>query len=244
MSITIQRNGGPTTRSTAASPRCPSTAWTALTPCTRWPRPSGSSSTATASGSSTASTRRCSTGILGALPADPSRRADQLGHRGRRHGVPVDRRGHPPDGLRGADADADRAGHREHLALRQRPVRLRAHPQQAQDLSLDPLFARQTTLTPNLNAVDPLSASLVKSISGIDVYQSNTNTIDTTTVSGLSIHHGCMFGPSSIGRAPAGPCRAAYSSDDNYGETAKVIWLAYEGEALLDNRFIVNIHTN
>lgn len=117
-------------------------------------------------------------------------------------------------------------------------------PQQAQDLSLDPLFARQTTLTPSLNAVDPLSASLVKSISGIDVYQSNTNTIDTTTVPGLSIHHGTMFGPSSIGRAPAGPCRAAYSSDDNYGETAKVIWLAYEGEALLDNRFIVNIHTN
>lgn len=117
-------------------------------------------------------------------------------------------------------------------------------PQQAQDLALDPLFAKQTPFTPLLNAVNPLSASLVKSIAGVDVYRSNTNPSDAVTVSGLTIAHGCMFGPGAIGRASAGPCRAANSTDDNYGETAKVIWLAYEGEAMLDNRFVINVHTN
>ena len=73
---------------------------------------------------------------------------------------------------------------------------------------------------------------------------SNTNVTDAVTVSGLTIQHGVMFGPGCVGRASSGPCRTAYSADDNYGETAKVIWLAYEGESLLDNRFTVSVHTN
>jgi len=115
---------------------------------------------------------------------------------------------------------------------------------QAQDLSLDPLFAKQTPFTPALNAVNPLSHSLVKSIAGVDVYRSNTNAIDTATVASCSISHGVMFGPGSIGRVSSGPCRVADSTDDNYGETAKVIWLAYEGEERLDSRFQISVHTN
>lgn len=115
---------------------------------------------------------------------------------------------------------------------------------QAQDLMLDPLFSREAVFTPSLNPINPLAQSLVKSIAGVDVYRSNTNTIDTSTVSGVAIGHGVMFGPNSVGRVSSGPCRVADSADDNYGETAKVIWLAYEGESILDNRFQVSVHTN
>ncbi len=117
-------------------------------------------------------------------------------------------------------------------------------PRQARQLNTDPDFVRQAPFTGDLNPINPLSMSLVKRVAGIDVYQSNTNVIDTSTIgTTCPIDHGCMFGPGAVGRVSSGPCRVASSTDDNYGETAKVIWLAYEGEALLDSRFIVNVHS-
>ena len=38
--------------------------------------------------------------------------------------------------------------------------------------------------------------------------------------------------------------RVAAASEDNFGETAKVIWLLYGAFALLDNRFCVNVQTS
>ena len=117
-------------------------------------------------------------------------------------------------------------------------------PRQVRQLQTDPDFVRQAPFTPALNPINPLSQSLVRSIAGIDVYMSNTQTIDASTVgAACPIDHGAMFGPGALGRVSSGPCRAAASADDNYGETAKVIWIAYEGEAMLDNRFVVNVHS-
>lgn len=111
---------------------------------------------------------------------------------------------------------------------------------QARDLRGDPEFQRLSVFMPDKN---PLNG-YVSTLGGIDLYQSTTNTVDTSTVSGVSIQHATAFGPGCVGYAPAGPCRTAASADDNYGETNKVIWLAYEGQSLLDNRFIVNVHSD
>ncbi len=42
---------------------------------------------------------------------------------------------------------------------------------------------------------------------------------------------------SGTGKLP----RVAPASDDNYGETAKVIWLAYLALGLADNRFVTRV---
>lgn len=111
---------------------------------------------------------------------------------------------------------------------------------QARDLRSDPQFGRLSVLMPDKN---PLNG-YVATIGGVDLYQSTTNPSDSSTVAGVTIYHACAFGPGAVGYANAGPCRVASSTDDNYGETAKVVWLAYEGLSLLDNRFIVNVHSD
>ena len=114
-------------------------------------------------------------------------------------------------------------------------------PQQSRQLRSDPLLNKQAVFETQKN---PLNTSFIATIGGVEVYVSNTQAIDTSTVSGVSIHHGVMFGPGAVGRAGSGPCEVASANEDNYGQTAKVIWLAHEGHSVLDNRFIVNIHSN
>lgn len=114
-------------------------------------------------------------------------------------------------------------------------------PRQARQLKSDPEFQRLSVFDPSRN---PLQSAYIRTLGGMELYESNTQPIDTTTVSGLSIYHAAAFGPGAVGYAGAGPCEVSTSSDDNYGETVKVIWRAYEGLALLDDRFIVNVHSN
>jgi hypothetical protein len=111
---------------------------------------------------------------------------------------------------------------------------------QAQQLRTDPQYGRLAVFMADKN---PLNG-YVATVGAIDIYQSTTNPSDSSTVSGVTIFHACCFGPGAVGYANAGPCRVASSTDDNYGETAKVVWLAYEGQSILDNRFIVNVHSD
>lgn len=114
-------------------------------------------------------------------------------------------------------------------------------PTQARQLKSDPQFQSLSTFDASRN---PLASSYVGTIGQIEVYQSSTNVVDTATVSNVTIHHGCVFGPGAVGYAGAGPARVAASSEDNYGETPKVVWIAYEGFAVLNDDFILNIHSN
>lgn len=121
--------------------------------------------------------------------------------------------------------------------------RLIINPAQEQQLVMDPQFARYAKENP---ATNPLAAGYIKTVGrDVEVYASNSNTVDTTTVSGVTINHAIMFGKEIVGRVrDKEGCRIVLSSDDNYGETAKAMWLAYEGYALLDNRFVVSAHSN
>lgn len=114
-------------------------------------------------------------------------------------------------------------------------------PQQNRQLRSDRQFQGLAVFERENN---PLNVSYVATLGGIEIYQSATNTVDTTTVSGVSIHHGVAFGPGHVGYANSGPCRVIASTDDNYGETAKVVWCAYEGSAVLDSRFAVSVHSD
>lgn len=113
-------------------------------------------------------------------------------------------------------------------------------PQQARQLRSDPLIKAQV-FDASLN---PLRNAVVTMMDNIEVYVDTTAPTDTATVSGVTINKAVVFGPGMVGYANAGPCRAAFANEDNYGETAKVIWLAYEGLTTLDNRFSVEIHSN
>lgn len=115
-------------------------------------------------------------------------------------------------------------------------------PQQARQLRNDPAFQRMAVFETDMN---PLKQSFVGLIGQVEVYQCSTNTVDTSTVAGVSINHAVMFGPGGVGRVKDGDgCRVANSTDDNYGETPKIVWIAYEGQSVLDNRFTVGIHSN
>lgn len=120
--------------------------------------------------------------------------------------------------------------------------RLVVTPQQARQLRNDPAFQRMAVFQTERN---PLAQSFVASLGQVEVYQCSTNTVDTSTVSGVSIHHATMFGPGIVGRVKDGDgCRVTASTDDNYGETPRVVWICYEGQSILDNRFSVGAHSN
>jgi hypothetical protein len=120
--------------------------------------------------------------------------------------------------------------------------RLIITPQQARQLRNDPAFQKMAVFTTEQN---PIAQSFLARLGQVEIYQCSTNTVDTSTVSGVSINHGIMFGPGLCGRVKDGDgCRVVNSTDDNYGETPKVVWIAYEGQSLLDNRFVVGIHSN
>lgn len=115
-------------------------------------------------------------------------------------------------------------------------------PQQARQIKSNSQFISTSQYFESKN---PLFQSFVGLVGGMEIYQSTTNVIDTTTVSGVSINHATAFGPGAIGYGGSREgVRVAAANDDNYGETARVIWLAYEAFGMLDNRFIVNVHSN
>lgn len=114
-------------------------------------------------------------------------------------------------------------------------------PAQALQLSVDPLWVRSSPFKDDKN---PLSMTNLGRVGNVDVYTSNSNTIDTSTVSGVSINHAVMFGPNSVGYAEtADPCHVRQSSQTNYDSQALLIWIKDEGASQLDNRFGVSIHS-
>jgi len=114
-------------------------------------------------------------------------------------------------------------------------------PRQAQSLKDDPQFARYAEFHAPVNPL--LAQSYLKSVAGFDIYKSNTLDTDTNG-SSVVVHKAHAFGPGVLGSAIGEMPRVMPATDDNYGETAKVIWLLYGAFALLDNRFVVSCRTS
>jgi len=114
-------------------------------------------------------------------------------------------------------------------------------PRQKMELANDPTFQRLSEFHPQANPV--LAQSYYRSCGSLDIHVSQTlNT--TNNSSSVAIQYGQAFGPGVLGCGIGDLPRVAHANEDNYGETAKVIWLLYAGWSLLDNRFVVSVRSS
>jgi len=118
--------------------------------------------------------------------------------------------------------------------------RLMISPKQARQLKQDPDFRASSVFIESKN---PLLAPSVLRVGNIEIIESNTLQTDSSTVAGVVIQRGVMFGPGAVGYGCGGMPEVKSANEDNYGETAKVVWVCYEGHTVLDNRFVVGVRS-
>lgn len=114
-------------------------------------------------------------------------------------------------------------------------------PKQCNQLSQDADFNRLAKFHESFNPL--FNGSYWRSVGTFDIFKSNT-LLKPTNGNSVPVHHGQAFGPGAVGGGVGEMPRTAFASEDNYGETALVIWLWYAGFAVLDNRFITSIRTS
>ena len=113
-------------------------------------------------------------------------------------------------------------------------------PKALRDLKNDPQFARYAEFHPPKNPL--LAKSYYRTVGNMDIFKSVTIPTATNS-SSVKVYKNQAFGPGVIGSGLGRMPGVAFSTDDNYGEQAKVIWLMYAAFRLLDNRFGFSVHT-
>lgn len=112
-------------------------------------------------------------------------------------------------------------------------------PQSWKQLKHDPEYEAQAAFHKEFALVYP---NYVGSVGKFHVFKSTTLTT-TANSSSVNVHSNFAMAPGAfmggMGRKP----RVASSTDDNFGEQAKVVWLADLAFGLADNRFIVQAHS-
>lgn len=112
-------------------------------------------------------------------------------------------------------------------------------PTQCRQLKNDSQYARYAEFHKEFN---PLFPGYIGSVNRMHVMKCTTLNKDVNS-SSVAIHKGLLLSPgvwlSAMGQAP----RVATSSDDNYAEQAKAIWIAYMENELADNRFTYSVRT-
>lgn len=116
-------------------------------------------------------------------------------------------------------------------------------PTYSRQLKEDPLFATYSKYTPKDALLNPLYQSYVSTVGGIDLFES-TSLIATNNANSVPIMSSQFFGPSTWGSGVGDLPEVRPNTQDNYGETALVIWLLYAAFGLLDSRFVINVHTD
>jgi hypothetical protein len=115
-------------------------------------------------------------------------------------------------------------------------------PEQELHLELDADY--KDCFKGNGPADNPLHMDYVASVKKIHIYRSSTLTTDTSSVSGNAIHKGFMFGAQCFGYGVGEECHVATSTDDNYGNTAKFIWEAFEAYGVLNHNSILGLFSD
>jgi hypothetical protein len=112
-------------------------------------------------------------------------------------------------------------------------------PKQCAQLKTDPDYVELSKVHPQYNALFP---QYVASVGKLHIFKSTTLN-QSNNSSSIPVHKGHLLAPGALlGGMGAAP-RVAPSTDDNYGEVAKVIWVAYLGLGLADNRFCVSVRS-
>lgn len=115
------------------------------------------------------------------------------------------------------------------------------HPRQIEQLTLDPTYQRLARYDATVNPL--FKGTFVSEIGNWAVFKSTTLTTVSNTNS-ITVYYGQAFGPGSVGGGIGEMPRVAFNTQDNYGETALVVWLMYAGFEILDSRFIARITTS
>jgi hypothetical protein len=113
-------------------------------------------------------------------------------------------------------------------------------PTQVRQLGLDPLYARAAFTHAEYNQLFP---GYVKSVSKTHIFK-DTTLATTANSSNIKIHRGHYVAPGAFLCGMGRPPRTQFASDDNYGETQKVIWLADMAFGLANNAMIISMKSS
>lgn len=114
-------------------------------------------------------------------------------------------------------------------------------PKQMRQLRNDPLYLKVAQFHRDINPV--FLANYRCTIGTLDIYESITLST-VTNGNSVSIQYGQAFGQQSVGWGMTEMPRVAPDTDDNFGETAKIIWLWYCGFEVLDSRFQLSVRSS
>ncbi len=103
----------------------------------------------------------------------------------------------------------------------------------------DPQFARYAEYHAEKNPL--IGPGWFASLPEYHCFQSTTLT-STANSSSIAIHSGHAIAPGAFMAGRGKTVKVAPSTDDNYGESAKVVWLAYLALGLADNRFVTKVN--
>jgi hypothetical protein len=108
-------------------------------------------------------------------------------------------------------------------------------PRQCEQLGADAQFNRQSVFEKDFNPL--FRGTYWKSCGQWDLFKSTTLSV-VANATPVNIHYGQALAPGCLGLGQGELPRTAYNTQDNYGETALVIWLWYLGLVTLDDRFL------
>lgn len=111
---------------------------------------------------------------------------------------------------------------------------------QLKQLKDDPQYTRYAQYFPQYNALFP---QYVGSVGKTHIFKSTTLNI-TNNSSSVPVHYGHYLAPGVLMGAMGRPLRVVPSTDDNYGETVKAIWLGDLGFKLADNRLVKSVRSS
>lgn len=112
-------------------------------------------------------------------------------------------------------------------------------PKQCSQLKLDPDYVELSKEFPQYNGLFP---QYVSSVNKLHIFKSTTLSTANNS-SSIPVHKGHLICPGSLLAGMGAPPRIANSTDDNFGEVAKVIWVAYLAFGLADDRFAISVRS-
>lgn len=115
------------------------------------------------------------------------------------------------------------------------------HPRQVKQLKRDAEYQRLATYHQDYNPL--FKKNYVSSIEAFDIFESTTLT-SVVNSNSVRIYYGQAFGPGMVGAGVGMAPEVRHNTQDNYGETGLLIWLAYLGLEVLDDRFGRRITTS
>lgn len=114
-------------------------------------------------------------------------------------------------------------------------------PLQMQQLEVDSQYLKLVRYRDDVNPI--FNANYRGTVGALDLFESNTLTTVLNS-SSVPIQYGQAFGPKSVGWGMTEMPRTASDSDDNFGETPKVLWLWYCGSDVLNSDFQRSLRTS